>query len=404
MASYTKIPANNKQGYKWICTLEGPPDPVTGKRKQIPRRGDTKKEALARAQKVLDDLQEHGIDEKKVRKMTFEEVAEDWLKTYSKRRIKGRTIRQRGVQIKVLNRYLAKKGISQITHREYQNIFNHLDDEEYEKNTMVGIHNTGNMIFKYAVLNKLRMDNPAIGTIIPEKTLSVEEIENTVIGEKYLNRKELSEFLKAAIDHGKPQDKEIFYLLAFSGMRSGELCSLNENTDIDFDRNSIRITKTMDSDNMRKYLLTPPKTAGSIRTVSVDPMVMEMLQKHIDRMKVLKKEQKLMFPDYHDKGFLFRNNDGYPFNAQAIRDRMYAVLKFTEIQKKATPHIFRHTHVSMLAEAGVDLKTIMDRVGHDNEKTTLQIYTHVTEKMRQDADQKIQKHFADILRIDHEIE
>lgn len=38
MASYTKIKANNKQGYKWICTLEGPPDPVTGKRKQIPRR------------------------------------------------------------------------------------------------------------------------------------------------------------------------------------------------------------------------------------------------------------------------------------------------------------------------------------------------------------------------------
>ncbi|WP_339271656.1 tyrosine-type recombinase/integrase [Paenibacillus sp. FSL K6-1330] len=404
MASYTKIPANNKQGYKWICTLEGPQDPVTGKRKQIPRRGDTKKEAYARAQKVLDDLKNHGIDEKKVRKMTFEDVAEDWLKTYSKRKVKRRTVRQRGVQIKVLNRYLAKKNISQITHREYQHIFNHLDDEGYEKNTMDGIHNTGNMIFKYAVLNKLRMDNPAIDTIVPEKTLSVEEIENAVIEEKYLSRKELSEFLKAAIDHGKPQDKEIFYLLAFSGMRSGELCSLNENTDLDFDRNSIRITKTMDSDNMRKYLLTPPKTTGSIRTVSVDPMVMEMLHKHINRMKVLMKEHKLLFPDYHDKGFLFRNNDGYPLNAQAIRDRMYAILKFTDIQKKATPHIFRHTHVSMLAEAGVDLKTIMDRVGHDNEKTTLQIYTHVTEKMRQDADQKIQKHFADILKIDHEPE
>lgn len=183
-------------------------------------------------------------------------------------------------------------------------------------------------------------------------------------------------------------------------MRSGELCSLNEHTDLDFENNNVRITKTMDSDNMRNYLLTPPKTTGSIRTVSVDPMVMQMLQVHNVRMNKLKNEQKLLYPGYHDKGFLFRNDDGYPFNAQAIRLRMKAILKITDIKKKATPHIFGHTHVSMLAEAGVDLKTIMDRVGHDNEKTTLQIYTHVTEKMKQDADQKIQNHFADILKID----
>lgn len=63
MASYTKIKANNKQGYKWICTLEGPPDPITGKRKQIPRRGDTQKEALARAQAEYEKLAK-GIDTK----------------------------------------------------------------------------------------------------------------------------------------------------------------------------------------------------------------------------------------------------------------------------------------------------------------------------------------------------
>lgn len=49
----------------------------------------------------------------------------------------------------------------------------------------------------------------------------------------------------------------------------------------------------------------------------------------------------------------------------------------TSIQKKATPHIFRHTHISMLVEAGVDINTIMKRVGRDDK-----IYTHVTEKMK----------------------
>lgn len=39
----------------------------------------------------------------------------------------------------------------------------------------------------------------------------------------------------------------------------------------------------------------------------------------------------------------------------------------------------------MLTEAGVDLATIMARVGPDDEKTTLKIYTHVTKKIKKNA-------------------
>lgn len=53
----------------------------------------------------------------------------------------------------------------------------------------------------------------------------------------------------------------------------------------------------------------------------------------------------------------------------------------------------------MLAEAGVDLITTMNRVGHEDEKTTLKIYTHVTKKMQQDADLKLKKHYADVLNL-----
>ena len=45
MAYFQKVPAKNKQGYKWKCTEEGPRNPATGKRTQITRRADTKKEA-----------------------------------------------------------------------------------------------------------------------------------------------------------------------------------------------------------------------------------------------------------------------------------------------------------------------------------------------------------------------
>ncbi|OAB41010.1 integrase [Paenibacillus macquariensis subsp. defensor] len=399
MASYTKIPANNKQGYKWICTIEGPPDPTTGKRNQIPRRADTQKEALARAQSVYNE-RKLGVDSKKNKKTTIKDVADEWLKTYSKGKVKRRSVVQRGVQINNLNNYFKKKPISKITHRDYQNFLNDLDDQEYAHNTMLGINNTANMIFKYAIKHKIRIDNPTIDAVIPQKLTTVEEIENKdqLIEDKYLNRSELLDFFSTINEHGELQDKEIFYLLAFSGFRSGELCALKW-TDIDFVSNQIRITKTMDSDNMRNYQLVTPKTTGSIRLVPIDENVMIILMEHKERQASQMKSQRDYFKDYHDKKFVFRNDDGYPLNVQHIRIRMQRIIKDTSITKHATPHIFRHTFVSMLAEAEVDLNTIMQRVGHENEKTTLNIYTHVTQKMQKNADLKIKNHYSDVLNL-----
>lgn len=46
---------------------------------------------------------------------------------------------------------------------------------------------------------------------------------------------------------------------------------------------------------------------------------------------------------------------------------------------------------------GVDLATIIARVGHDDERTTLKIYTHVTKKMKKNASEKVKVHFGSIL-------
>lgn len=401
VASYTKIPANNKQGYKWICTIEGPPDPVTGKRNQIPRRGDTKKEAEQRCLDVLNKLLNHGIDSKKVKKLPLEDVAWDWHRTYANGKVKASTVRVRGKEIKILLRYIAKVTIDKVTHRQYQNIINDLDDKKYARTTIEGVHVTANMIMKHAIKHKMRLDNPCTGVVIPVKLLTVEEIENTTIEEGYFEKSELTEFLSAAQEHGLSQDLEIFYVLAFSGMRSGELCAWKW-TDLNFDTNIVRITKTIynPNNNMRKYELTPPKTKASIRDFDLDENVMNLLINHKNHQTASKPMNKTLFTDYHDKNFVFAHDNGYPFIQKNILIRMERILKKTTIKKKATPHIFRHTHISMLAEADVDLKTIMKRVGHDDAETTLKIYTHVTDKMKKNASEKIKTHFADILNFE----
>jgi len=397
MAYFTQVKAKNKQGFKWVCVLEGPPDPVTGERRQIARRGETKKEALARAEEVVRKLKEDGIDEAKVKHLTFEEVAKDWHNVYSRGNVKPNTIRVRKNEISVLLRYIAKAKISKITPKMHQDILNDLDDKGYARVTIEGVHVTANMIYKYAIKHKIIKNNPAAGAVIPTKPLTVEEVENNSIKEKYLEKTELEDFLKACWEYGTFQDVAVFYLLAFSGMRSGELLSLKW-SDINFETNEIRITKTMYNPNcnMRKYLLTTPKTKGSIRTVDVDETVIELLKRHKENQE---KEKKLRGEDeeYHNGNFVFCHKNGYPYVQRNLIMWMERLIKHTNITKKATPHIFRHTHISMLAEAGVDLPTIMKRVGHEDQETTLKIYTHVTEKMKKNANDKIKNYFKDIL-------
>ncbi|GAE32497.1 hypothetical protein JCM9152_4032 [Halalkalibacter hemicellulosilyticusJCM 9152] len=51
----------------------------------------------------------------------------------------------------------------------------------------------------------------------------------------------------------------------------------------------------------------------------------------------------------------------------------------------------------MLAEAGVDIATIMNKVGHDDVKTTMKVYTYITNKMKKDASAKLNTLYGDIL-------
>lgn len=55
---------------------------------------------------------------------------------------------------------------------------------------------------------------------------------------------------------------------------------------------------------------------------------------------------------------------------------------------KIRTHDLRHTHCSLLFEAGATLKEVQDRLGHSDIKTTMDIYTHVTEKAKSEAAKK----------------
>lgn len=216
----------------------------------------------------------------------------------------------------------------------------------------------------YAIKEKYIKDSPRAGAVIPLKSL------------------------------------ELFYLLAFTGFRSGELCALKW-SDVDFERNTIRITKTLynPDNNMLKYELAPPKTPAAIRTVDVNDKIMIILKELQTKHESFKQAIASLTDDYSDEDFIFCRENGTPFIQKSIINRMSQILDKTSITKKATPHIFRHTHISMMTEAGVDITLTMKRVGHDDMKTTLKIYTHVTEKMKSNAADKVNDHFQELLQF-----
>lgn len=386
----------DKEKGRWYCVADGPADPVTGKRKQIKRTAKTRKEAKSRVEEALKDITEHGLVYKqKDQSMVFDKFAKEWIATYSTGVKKG-TVRVRGKEIKILNRYIAKVTIDKVTRKMYQNILNDLHSQEYAVSTIEGVHVTANMIFKQAVLWQIIKSNPCEGAKIPKRLLTVQEIESgELIDDKYLEQHELKELLQAANKYGLNNDKPMVYLFSFSGLRVGELCA-SKWTDLDFATNYFSVTKTLynPNNNMYEYELETPKTEGSIRKFDLIQLVMDVLKDHKkSQAKVIMKNRL----DYHDENFIFAHENGYPIIPKNVNYRLARLVKKTSIKKHVTSHTLRHTHISMLAEAGVDLKTVMERVGHTDSRTTIEIYTHVTNKMKERAAQKYEEHVKDLI-------
>ena len=85
---------------------------------------------------------------------------------------------------------------------------------------------------------------------------------------------------------------------------------------------------------------------------------------------------------YSNKGFIFTNvkgYQGYPILTKLVENRMTRLLKKAGLNPKLSPHSLRHTHTSLLAEAGVELEDIKDRLGHFDDELTRRIYLHITD-------------------------
>lgn len=380
-------------GALWSFRIDIGINPQTGSRKQKEGGGfRTRSEAVAAATKIYAELMQGTyIAEKDT---LFKDFAVEFLKLYQATgKVKKSTGRVRRMRVQNLLQYFSQLKIKNITKKMYQDMLFDLLNKGYAHETIISIHTTGRMLFKKAMELEVIKTNPTQYAEVPSVQKSLEEIEREHVLPKYLEKEELSVFLDVSRKRGR--DYALFITLAYTGIRIGELCTLKWK-DIDTDQQKISISRTLynENNNTVEYELQTPKTKKSRREIEVDPVVFEELEKHQVAQNIIRNRHK---DTYYDKDFVFvraSKNRGYPESPNNIIKRMRYLLSLASLNTKLTPHSLRHTHTSLLAEAGVGLEAIMERLGHKDDAVTRYIYLHVTKTMKKEASQK----FSELMR------
>ena len=361
-------------------------DPLTGKQVNINKGGfNTKKEANNYLRKAILDLENSKyLVVKKEKKNTYQEAYEEWLEIY-RNNVKESTLHKTMVVFR--DHILPKFGKYKIDLIS----INSLQKQAYEwhskyKNYKKMINYTF-AVFNYAFRMGYISSNPKDKFIMPKK---VQEQQDDDL--KYYTREELITLFKYLEKDATNEWFTFFRLLAYTGIRKGECLALTWN-DIDFKNNTLTVNKTISVGLNNKQIIQDPKSFNSFRTISIDTKTMTILKKW-------KTEQASMLLKF---GHNSMNKNQLLFST-ASRNKMYTLSKPRTILKKVCDknnfkfihiHGFRHTHASLLFESGVTMESVKERLGHSDIQTTVNIYTHITQKNKD----KTAKKFANYMGI-----
>lgn len=370
-----KITKNERGTWGFVVDLGN--DPATGKRRQARRSGfRTKKEAEEELRRLQNEADKGIVVKKREGNVTFEEFSQDWLEHYTATAgVRLSTIKGRRSYLNTVNKMIGGVKLENINKAMYDKFLKNLF-EQYVPETAKHMNAVASMVLNYAVACGLIARNPALAATKPRKAVTLDDVPED-IEEKYLNRAEVERLLNAARQNGDFQNYVIFHTLIFSGLRIGELLAL-EFKHLE-QSNVLKVRQTISTAlSSGTVVLQPPKSAAGIRDVELDKTTAELLHQQI----IEKKKQRLAVGSgwYTEHNFIFTAplKPGKPCVHPTVSLVFQKLLKNAGITKKITLHSLRHTHASLLAESGASLEQIQARLGHSSDKTTREIYLHIT--------------------------
>lgn len=357
-------------------------DPLTKKSKKTSLTMTSKsRQAHNEASRILTKrVEKLEKDKKTIHDITFEDLYTSWKNQYI--HLVADTTFQRSMSNLNVVKKLIKDDylVSQIDDVFLQKV---LDEVyfvmNYSFSTTKQIKSLLSQLFTFAYKYKHTPFNYSLNLTVKQKRSDIEKAYK--LTDKFLEKDEL----KLLIEKVKLRNERyalMIEFLSFSGMRYGEMIALKYENVTD---EEIEINGTIDyqTKKISEGVKNPTKNKKD-RTISQVNKTREIL-------KQLKEENELVKASrsYDEKNFYFTSIAGHPIHPTNFNRTISEIALDLGIDKDISSHIFRHTHISFLTELGIDLKTIMNRVGHSKADITLEIYTHVTKKMESNMVEKI---------------
>ena len=308
------------------------------KNERVQKRGFLKKKD---AQRWIDHTRVAGRVE---RPITFNEMADEFLEAYEPT-VKPSTFYNATRNLRHARAAWGNKKIGAITGADAQRLTNQLAKDYISFDVIIS---QTSLVFTHAIAAEIIDRNPF------EKVRKPRAKTEGGHRHKLWTIDELNRFLAACQKADSVLVYPMFHLLAYSGIRRGEMLAL-EFSDLNGDM--LTINKTLTYDETGTYVIGPPKNNASYRTIALNTETVRLLN-----------ELKELVP-----GPRF-----FPVSTTAVYDWMNKYADLAGVPRN-NPHNFRHLHCTMLINAGVPLKDVQERLGHSDIKMTLSVYAHANE-------------------------
>ena len=350
--------------------------PQTGKRRQqwVTVKG-TKKDAERRLSELLNQLDSGTFV--KPGKITVGEYLQQWLADYAELNCSPKTIES---YRQLINSHLIPElgniKLVELEARHLQPMYTKKKDSGLSARTIRYLYNLMSQVLDYAMKQGILSRNVAQNTEPPR----IEHKELNTIRPEQINT-----FLEAA---KQTPHYALFYLLLHTGLRRGEALALKwKHVDMGLASLGIQaylsVTQSLGKVNGKTYV-KEPKTGAGKRRVALSPSSILVLRQH-------KAEQQRLFSSLGntltEDDCIFCHYDRTPLDPSTVSHAFGGVLRQAGLPPMPL-HGLRHSHATLLLQAGTHPRVVMERLGHSSIRVTLDTYSHVVGGLQELAAQK----------------
>jgi integrase len=269
------------------------------------------------------------------------------------------------------------------------------------------IHGGLKQALETAVTDNILGRNPLAKVKLPKDPDEDEDEDAELDHDQYMTLEQAQAFIKAG---STDRLSALWHLLIYHGLRPGEALALKWDKDIDLDKAEVHVRGTLSrlglDKKIQKWIIGPPKTKASRRTLLLDPPVVAELRKWRTAQK---KERLKAGKLWQDHGFAFTTEVGTPLDGSNLAGRAFRKVmeaaglgerQFIGPEPKKPKHgptakrkynfvathrlySLRHTYATLALEAGVPLEEVSANLGHTDLTFTAKTYAKVTRRKRE---------------------